>query len=105
MDTKLLNRFCFIAMLEGISSLILFFVAMPLKYLAHIPEPVKYFGWLHGVLFITYVIGAFLCWVKYKWSFGKAALVFFASLLPIIPFIIEKRLKKEAAAAQLSVAK
>jgi integral membrane protein len=101
MDNRLLNRFCFIALLEGISYLVLLGICMPLKYALKLPWAVElslYAGWAHGLLFVLY--GAFLiaCWIKYKWSFGRAALVFFASLLPIAPFIVEKRLKKEAAA-------
>ncbi|MCH5690241.1 DUF3817 domain-containing protein [Niabella sp. W65] len=44
-----------IAFLEGISYLLLLLVAMPLKYLADIPEGVKYIGWAHGVLFVLFV--------------------------------------------------
>ena len=97
MDYKLLKRFCAIATLEGISYLLLLGIAMPLKYAAHIPEPVKYCGWLHGVLFVTYALTLLACWNKYKWSFGKATGIFFASLLPIAPFIVERKLKREAA--------
>ncbi|MEP7128906.1 MAG: DUF3817 domain-containing protein, partial [Chitinophagales bacterium] len=41
---------------EGISFLVLLFIAMPLKYFADIPEAVKYTGWLHGLLFILYLV-------------------------------------------------
>ncbi len=100
MDNRLLNRFCLIALLEGISYLVLLGIGMPLKYALKLPWAVDfslYAGWAHGLLFVLY--GTFLvaCWVRYKWSFGRAALVFFASLLPFAPFIVEKRLKKEAA--------
>jgi len=77
------------------SYLLLLGVAMPLKYFWDKPEMVKYAGWAHGVLFVAYVIALIMCWAKYKWSFGKIALVFFASLLPIAPFIVERRLMKE----------
>lgn len=95
MDYSLLRRFCRIATLEGISYLLLLGVAMPLKYFWHKPELVKYMGWAHGVLFVAYALTLLLCWIKYKWSFGRAALIFFASLLPIAPFIVERKLKKE----------
>ena len=47
-----IKNFRIIAFTEGVSYLVLLFVAMPLKYMLHIPEPVKYCGWLHGVLFV-----------------------------------------------------
>jgi integral membrane protein len=96
MDYRLLKRFCMIATLEGISYLLLLGVAMPLKYVWGMPEFVKYLGWAHGVLFVAYALTLVMCWAKYKWSFGKAALIFFASLLPIAPFIVERKLMKEA---------
>jgi integral membrane protein len=40
------------ALLEGISFLVLLGIAMPLKYMAGIPEPVTVIGWAHGVLFV-----------------------------------------------------
>lgn len=102
MDNRLLNRFCFVATLEGISYLLLLGIAMPLKYFADMPEAVKYTGWAHGVLFVLYAIMLLMCWAKYKWSFGRAALVFLASLLPFAPFIVERKLKREAAAKSIA---
>ncbi|STD01078.1 DUF3817 domain-containing protein [Chryseobacterium carnipullorum] len=44
------------ALIEGFSYLILLFIAMPLKYFFNIPEGVKYFGWIHGVLFLIFMV-------------------------------------------------
>ena len=44
-----------IGLIEGISVLVLFFVAMPLKYIWAMPLAVKYAGWSHGLLFMTFV--------------------------------------------------
>lgn len=102
----MLNRFCFIALLEGISYLLLLGIAMPLKYILKAPGAVTfslYAGWAHGLLFVLYGVLLIACWTRYRWSLGRAALVFFASLLPFAPFIVEKRLKKEAAAKAAAV--
>jgi integral membrane protein len=45
-----------VALVEGITTLLLFFVAMPLKYLAGQPWLVPPVGWLHGIAFIAYVV-------------------------------------------------
>ena len=82
-------------MLEGISYLLLLFIAMPMKYMAGIPEAVKYTGWAHGVLFVLYALLLVQCWQNYNWKFSKAALVFVASLLPFAPFYVDKKLKEE----------
>ncbi|MEH6305112.1 DUF3817 domain-containing protein [Olivibacter sp. CPCC 100613] len=90
------RRFRKIALLEGISFILLVFIAMPLKYWADFPLAVKYVGWVHGVLFIAYVFSLIQCWTEYSWKFGRVILFFFASLLPFAPFVVEKRLKTEA---------
>lgn len=95
MNRSTLSRFCTIALLEGISYLLLLFVAMPLKYLLDWPWAVKYIGWIHGILFISYVFYLLACWRIYKWEFKRIALFFLASLLPFAPFIVEKQVKKE----------
>lgn len=92
---KNLRIFMRIAFLEGISYLILLLVAMPLKYLADIPEGVKYVGWAHGVLFVLFCVYLLKVWMELKWSFGKAAVAFIASLLPFGTFVLDARLKKE----------
>lgn len=105
MDYRLLKRFCFVATLEGISYLLLLGIAMPLKYFADFPEAVKYTGWAHGVLFVLYAVMLLMCLIKYKWSVGRAAVIFLASLLPFAPFIVERKLKREAAQQPLAPSK
>jgi len=90
-----LNIFRKVAVAEGISYLLLLFVAMPLKYWANLPLAVKYTGWVHGVLFIAYAACLIMAWQEAKWKFGKAVLIFFASLLPIAPFFVDRNLKAE----------
>jgi len=97
MNFKSLNRFCFVALLEGISYIALLGIAMPLKYFMDMPEAVKYTGWAHGLLFVAYIILLINCAIQYNWKLGRILLVFVASLLPFAPFIVEKKLKKEAA--------
>ncbi|RYY50443.1 MAG: DUF3817 domain-containing protein [Chitinophagaceae bacterium] len=94
-STKDLRRFLLIALVEGISYLLLLCIAMPLKYLADMPEFVKYLGWAHGVLFVLYCFYLLKVWMGYKWSFWKATGAFIASLLPFGTFVLDKQLKKE----------
>lgn len=86
---KLLRRF---SIVEGVSTLLLFFVAMPLKYLADMPMAVTVVGSIHGVLF-TGLVALFLV------GYQKIPLPGFLSLLgvgaaviPFGPFLIDKRL-------------
>lgn len=93
-----LKNFRIIAFTEGVSYLVLLFVAMPLKYMLHIPEPVKYFGWLHGVLFVVYSILLLQAFIVLKWSFIKTLVAFIVSFIPFGTFWLEGKLKKEKAA-------
>jgi integral membrane protein len=90
-----LSIFRKVAVAEGISYLLLLFVAMPLKYWADLPLYVKYTGWAHGLLFVLYAATLVMAWQEQKWKFGKAVLIFLASLLPFAPFIVDRRLKDE----------
>jgi integral membrane protein len=84
-----LKQFSLIGKAEGISSLLLFFVAMPLKYLADFPQAVTYVGMAHGVLFLGYVGSALLNGFERKWKFSSFALLALASLLPGGPLYID----------------
>ncbi|AKQ46368.1 membrane protein [Rufibacter radiotolerans] len=90
-----LDKFRTVAVLEGISYLILLFIAMPLKRLAGIHEVQKYVGWAHGLLFILFVALLLQVWVTYKWSFYKVVVAFISSLIPFGTFILDRRLEKE----------
>ncbi|WP_028123742.1 DUF3817 domain-containing protein [Epilithonimonas tenax] len=82
-------------LIEGVSYLILLFIAMPLKYFFNVPDAVKYFGWIHGVLFLVFFVSLILTSIKYRWSLMRIAIYLIASVLPFIPFLIDKKLAKE----------
>jgi len=82
-----------VALTEGVSFLLLLFIAMPMKYLAGIPQAVKIVGWAHGVLFVALCFLLLKVTLEYRWPLTRAAMVFIAALLPFGPFIIDKRLK------------
>lgn len=90
-----LSIFRKVAVAEGISYLLLLFIAMPLKYFADMPLAVKYTGWAHGILFIAYFACLVMAYQEQKWTFGKTALIGLASLLPFAPFFVDKNLKSE----------
>lgn len=93
---KLLKWFCWVAVIEAISYILLLGFGMPMKYWAGDPTWVKLFGNIHGVLVFVFVGLLIACWRKYKWSYERVILLFLGSLLPIVPFFYERKLKKEA---------
>ncbi len=94
---NLLDLYRKTAIAEGISYLLLLFIAMPLKYFFDYPLMVKYTGWAHGVLFVAYAALLLVCAFTYKWTFKRVCIFFIASLLPFAPFVVERQLKKEEA--------
>ena len=83
-----------VALVEGVSFLVLLGIAMPLKYAAGMPEPVKVVGWIHGVLFVALVLLLAAAMSLARLPIPKAALVFGASLVPFGPFLIDRRLRE-----------
>ncbi|WP_291115454.1 DUF3817 domain-containing protein [Flavobacterium sp. UBA6135] len=80
-----------IAFWEGISLLVLLFIAMPFKHLLEMPLLVKYVGMAHGILFIVYIVLAIFLSRNLKWPFSKLVIVCLASIIPFGTFYIEKK--------------
>lgn len=81
-----------IILTEAVSFLVLLLVAMPLKYLAHMPMAVKIVGWIHGVLFVIFCFALLRTMLLAKWSVFRVALIFIGALLPVVPFFIDRRM-------------
>lgn len=88
---KSIKRLKIIALLEGISFLVLLFIAMPLKYMADEPWLVKQVGMAHGVLFVLYVILVIEVKLALDWSLKKTAIALGASLIPFGTFYINDK--------------
>lgn len=90
-----LGRFRLVGIAEGFSYLLLLFIGMPAKYLLHTPSIIKVMGWMHGVLFILYVIALINVAIANKWSILKTLLAFVVSLIPFATFVFDKTLREE----------
>lgn len=82
------------ALLEGISFLLLLFIAMPLKYWAGIPEPVSVVGMAHGILFVWYVGAVLAAKAEFNLSYKNTAMALAASLLPLGTFYADSKIFK-----------
>lgn len=68
--TQMKLIFRIVSFLEGVSYLLLLFIATPVKYLYDNPEYVKLLGMPHGLLFMLYVAIAIVIKKDLNWS-GK----------------------------------
>lgn len=83
--------FRIVAFLEGISYLLLLGVGVPLKYLYENDSWVKGLGMPHGLLFVGYLILAFLIKDSQKWSAKDFIIVCLASIIPFGTFWVERK--------------
>ena len=80
-----------VSFLEGTSYLLLLFVAVPVKYWMNDPQYVKLLGMPHGLLFVGYILLAFLLKSELNWSIKKLGVVLIASILPFGTFYVDKK--------------
>jgi len=83
--------FKLISILEGISFLLLLLIAMPIKYIYQIDIYVRIVGMAHGVLFITYILGALLLFNQLNWNKKTLLIIILCSVVPLGPFYVEKK--------------
>ncbi|AOW20879.1 DUF3817 domain-containing protein [Urechidicola croceus] len=83
--------FRIVALLEGVSYLLLMFLGMPFKYLKDDPQFVKMFGMPHGLLFIGYVVLAFVLKSHYKWNNKNFFIVLLGSIIPFGTFYVDRK--------------
>tara|TARA_B100002019_G_scaffold293466_1_gene321271 strand:+ start:5377 stop:5655 length:279 start_codon:yes stop_codon:yes gene_type:complete len=87
----MINIYRLTAFLEGVSYILLLFIAVPIKYLLNEALYVKILGMPHGILFILYIIFSIIAKIKYNWNFRKFLVISLASLVPFGTFYIDKK--------------
>ena len=87
----MINIYRLTAFLEGVSYILLLFIAVPIKYLLNEALYVKVLGMPHGILFILYILFSIIAKIKYNWSFRKFLVISISSLVPFGTFYIDKK--------------
>jgi integral membrane protein len=93
-----LHLFRIVALLEGISFLVLLLIAMPLKYFADLPSAVQVVGAAHGALFVAYIIVLAGVTIVNKWSWVRVLGAIAAAFIPFGTFVLEARVRREKSA-------
>lgn len=87
------GRLRIIGYMEGISLLLLLFIAMPLKYAFHYPEATRIMGTIHGVLFLLFIFNTLSVGVEQEWKFKITTWkVLVACIIPFGTFYIDKKI-------------
>ena len=92
---SLINIFRIVALLEGVSYILLLFIATPIKYLWEEPKYVKLLGMPHGLLFIAYIVLAIVLGAELKWSNKTLRQILLASIIPFGTFYVDKKYLKK----------
>ena len=78
------------ALLEGLSLIVLIGIAVPLKYLLQDPSLVKTMGPIHGILFLLFIINTISVGVEYRWKFQETTWkVLLACVIPFGTFYVD----------------
>ena len=94
--TTSIGRLRLYAFLEGISLLILVFIAVPLKYAGQNPSLVKALGPVHGALFLLFVFNALREGVEQQWKFRETTWkMIIACFIPIGTFYIDYKILRQ----------
>ena len=87
-----LKKFRFINKIEGVSFLILLFIAMPMKYSFAIPIATKIVGMIHGLLVFVFMYQIIEAKREANLSLKEVSLYALLSLVPFGSFYTDKLL-------------
>ena len=90
-----LQKFRLINKIEGISFIILIFIAMPLKYSFGYPMATKVVGMLHGLLVFAFIYQIIEAKKEAGFTLKETALYSILSLIPFGSFYTDKLLARK----------
>jgi integral membrane protein len=93
-DLRLLRTLRRLSLVEGVSTLVLFGVAMPLKYAWGLPQAVTVVGGLHGALFVGLCLLAVWAVPRVPLPAGLWWRLCAAAVVPFGPFLMDGRLRE-----------
>lgn len=93
-----LKRYQVMAYVTGVMLLFLV-VEMLILYVfkAHSLKP--YISWIpfaHGWIYVVYLITVIDLWAKMRWKFGRLVTMVLAGVVPVLSFVLEKKISREA---------
>jgi len=94
------EKFRRVAKIEGMSFLILLFIAMPLKYVAGFAIATKIMGSIHGGLWIWFLYLQYEASKEYSWGIKFDIFAFLMSVLPFGTLWLDKKLIAQTQVAE-----
>lgn len=94
-----LKKFRFVNKIEGISYIILLFIAMPMKYSFGYPVATKIVGMAHGIFVFAFIYQIFEAKKEASFTWKETALYFILSFVPFGSFYTDRLLAKKMTTA------
>jgi integral membrane protein len=91
----LVLRYRVMAYITGAVLIVLCFVGIPLQLAANSTVIVNDVGTLHGILYIVYVIVAYLLTRRLRLPLGPTILVLLAGTIPVLTFVVERWVQRK----------
>jgi integral membrane protein len=101
----MIRTFRYIGILEGITTLALFVVAMPAKYLFGMPQLVPTVGLIHGMAFVVYLLSMMVFLPGTGLTRGQWLRTFLAAFVPLATFFNDPMLKRKQLETELGVSR
>ena len=96
-----LARYRVLALVTGVFLLVLC-VEMLVKYVFRAPDDLmSWIAWIpfaHGWIYVVYLITVVDLWAKMRWGTGRLATMVIAGVVPVMSFVVEKKVHAEATA-------
>ena len=83
-------RYRVMAYVTGVVLIILCFVGIPLQVIGNNTTVVNDVGTLHGMLYIIYIIFAYLLARRLHMAVGPTVLLLLAGTIPVLTFVVER---------------
>ena len=90
-----LLRYRVVANLVGVVLLVLVGVAMPLRYVFHEESLSKAVSPVHGALYMVLVLCVVLLGRARSWPVSRMVLVALGGTVPVVSFLVERRVARE----------
>ena len=99
----MIRLFRYVALLEGITTLALFFVAMPLKYGWGNPVLVPPIGLIHGIAFLAYIATMLFTLPGRGFTRGEWTRTLLAAFVPFGTFVNDPMLTRKQRALESGI--
>lgn len=101
-----LARYRWLALVTGTMLLVLC-VEMFFKYVVPVDAVIDYMGWVpfaHGWVYVVYLVTVLDLWAKMRWGYGRLVTMVIAGVVPVMSFVLEKKVHAEAEAKLAALA-